>query len=310
MRAFITGVEGFAGKHLASYLLESGLHVSGSYFKKEDLPGLPRAVQLFDCDVRNSRVLLNILDSVRPDQIFHLAAQSSAKSSFEEPGLTFEVNTLGTLNLLQAVWELGINAKILLVSSCEVYGEVESAARENSPLNPLNPYASSKASAELIAKQYHRSFNLRAVTVRPFNHTGPGQSPLFALPSFARQIAEIEKGLKEPCLSVGNLEVRRDFLDVRDVIKAYRLVAQRGEDGEVYNISTGNPYSIRKLLEILLRFSAKKIEVRVDEQRMRPADALLLSGDPTKLIRATGWHPEIPLEETLKDLLQFWRQRV
>lgn len=310
MKAFITGIEGFAGKHLAAYLLGRGVDVSGSYFRKEDLTGLAQPVQLLPCDIRDYRRLLGVLDAARPDQIYHLAAQSSARISFDEPRLTFEVNTLGTLNLLHAVWELGIEPRILLVSSCEVYGEVESAAREDSPLNPLTPYASSKAAAEQIAQQYHRHFSLTTFIVRPFNHTGPGQSPIFALSSFAKQIAEIEKGAEEPYLFVGNLEARRDFLDVRDIVRAYHLVAEMGEEGEVYNVSTGKPCSIAEVLEILLALSEEEIEVKVAEERLRETDAQLLSGDRGKIARATDWGPQLSLEQTLRDLLDFWRQRI
>ena len=309
MRAFITGIEGFVGKWLAGHLLEKGLSVSGSYFRKEDIGDLRGSVEPIFCDIRDYSQLLSALKTAQPDQIYHLAAQSAAGVSFEQPRLTFEVNTLGTLNLLEAVRELGTEPKILVVSSCQVYGGVESPVKEESPFNSLNPYASSKALAELIACQYQSHFSLKVLRVRPFNHTGPGQSPNFALSSFAKQMAEIEKGDREPLLSVGNLEVRRDFLDVRDVVKAYQLVVERGENDEVYNISTGSPHSLRDALDILLGCSEVKIEVRVAKERLRPTDISLLSGDPEKLFRATGWRPEISFEQTLRDLLQFWREQ-
>jgi len=310
MRALVTGVEGFVGRHLAASLVGKGVEVSGTYFEEEGLPGLPETLKLFPCDIRDYDRLASVLRTVGPASIYHLAAQSSAKLSFEKPRVTFEVNAVGTLNLLDAARKAGVGPKILLVSSCEVYGERDSPSEEDSPLNPLSPYGSSKASAELIAHQYHRHFNLRIVVARPFNHTGPGQSSVFALPSFAKQIAEIERGVREPYLVVGNLEARRDFLDVRDVVTAYHLLIERGKDGEVYNVASGRPYSIKEVLDILLRLSKKTVEVRVDEERLRPRDAPFLSGKPDKLRKATGFRPRIPLEETLEGLLDFWRQRV
>jgi len=308
MKVLITGIEGFVGKWLAKFLKSNGYEVCGTYFDIKQLSDTN--FKLFYCDIRNYRRLTDILNGVKPEQIYHLAAQSSAKLSFADPRTTFEVNFLGTLNLLESLRELHLHSKILIVSSCEVYGANASIPiKEDSPLCPCSPYAVSKASAELLSYQYWRVYNMEVVRVRPFSHTGPGQPTIFALPDFANQIVEIERGIKEPVIHVGNLKAKRDFMDVRDVVRAYYEIIEKGASGDVYNIATNRPYAIRELLETLLSFTDIKIEIKEMTNRLRPTDIPVLSGNSSKLKESINWKPKIPIERTLEDLLNFYRER-
>jgi GDP-4-dehydro-6-deoxy-D-mannose reductase len=203
-----------------------------------------------------------------------------------------------------------LNSKTLVVASAEVYGSVKKEdlpMNEETSLNPTNPYAVSKLAQDFLGRQYFLSYGLKAVRVRPFNHVGPGQAPIFVVSAFAQKIVEIEKGKRKPILPVGNLEARRDFTDVRDVVKAYSLLMEKGEFGEVYNIGSGVSYKISQILEMLLSFSSAKITINVDKSLFRPIDDPELVCDPLKINKLTGWKPEIPIEKTLKDTLDYWR---
>ncbi len=309
MRAFITGIEGFAGHYLARELSAAGAKVSGSYLDESQIEGLG-SDSLFLIDLTAGQGLGEALAKSKPDVIYHLAAQSSAALSFKKPELTFGVNVLGTVNLLEAVRRLPGKIRLVLVSSCEVYGPNpdEGPMNERQPFSPRSPYAASKAAQEMACMSYAHSYGMDTVIARPFPHIGPGQSDTFALPSFAKQIAEIEAGLREPVVRVGNLEARRDFTDVRDVARAYRLLGGKGRGGEAYNICSGSAISVGRALELMMGLSRARIKVEQDPQRLRPSDTPLLLGDNRKLVLETGWGPEHRVEESLRGLLDHWRK--
>jgi len=252
-------------------------------------------------------------DAVHPDRIIHLAAQSSVHRSWEDPAGTVRSNVLGLLNMLEAVRRRALAPRILVIGSAEEYGQVdpkEIPLEETAPLRPNSPYAVSKVAQSYLALQYALSHQMAIIRTRTFHHTGPGRGEIFAESSFARQIAEIELGRRPPVIEVGNLEAVRDFSDVRDVVRAYWALLDRGEPGEVYNVCSGRSLRIRDLLEQLIARAEADVEIRVDGARLRPADIPALVGNPRKLVQATGYVPEIGLPQTLADLLQYWRQRL
>ena len=314
MKALITGISGFAGSYLAEFLLDKRYKVFGTFYDKStfsNLNGCMDKIKIFKCDIRNYNSLGAIIEKVRPDEIYHLAAISFVPTSLKDPKLAFDTNTYGTLNLYQAVIEQKINPKILFVGSADEYGIVNKndlPINENCPLQPVNPYSISKASADYLSYFYFKSYDLNIVRVRPFNHIGPRQSPEFVCSNFSKQIVEIEKGMKEPVIMVGNLEAKRDFTDVKDMVRAYWLAIQKCETGEVYNICSERAVQIRELLNNLLKLSSKQIEVMKDPQRMRPSDNPILQGSSSKFKEKCGWKPEIPLDKTLKDILEYWRK--
>jgi len=296
MKALITGISGFAGSHLAEFLINKGYEISGTFYDKSTFSNLNGW----------------IIEKVRPDEIYHLAAISFVPTSLMNPKLTFDTNLDGTLNLYQAIIELKIEPKILFVGSADEYGSIKNSdlpIKENCPLRPINPYSISKASADFLSYFYFKNYHFNIVRVRPFNHIGPRQSPEFVCSDFAKQIAKIEKGLKEPIIKVGNLGAKRDFTDVRDMVRAYWLAVQKGEFGEAYNICSGNGVSIKELLGRFLNMSKKKIKVIQDPKRLRPSDVPLLVGDFKKFTKQTDWEPEIPLKKTLEDILNYWREK-
>ena len=315
MRILITGITGFVGSHLAEYALgKEGVEVFGTVrwrSRLENVEHIQDRVHLIDCDLRDSVAVRRTLEEVRPDYIFHLAAQSFVPTSWKAPAETLTTNILAELNLLESMRDLDLDARIQVAGSSEEYGlvhEDETPIREDNPLRPLSPYAVSKVAQDLLAYQYHRSYGIHAVRTRAFNHTGPRRGQVFVSSDFSRQVALIEKGKKQPVIEVGNLEARRDFSDVRDIVRAYWLSLEKGEAGEVYNIGSGKAVTIRELLDLILSMTDVAIEVRPVPERMRPSDVELLVCDYTKFNRATGWKPEIPLEKTVGDLLNYWRQ--
>jgi len=314
MKALITGISGFAGSYLTEFLLDKGYEVFGTFYDKStfsNLDGFIDRITLYQCDIRNYDSMKKIIEKNQPDEVYHLAAISFVPTSLKDPKLTFDTNLYGTLNLYQAIIELQFTPKILFIGSADEYGVVNKhdlPIKEECPLRPVNPYSISKTSADYLSYFYFKSYALNIVRVRPFNHIGPRQSPEFVCSSFAKQITEIERGLKEPIIKVGNLEAKRDFTDVRDMVRAYWLAIQKGETGEVYNICSGRIVQIKELLNNLLGLSSKKIEITKDPKRMRPSDNPILQGDCSKFRRRSGWKPEIPLDKTLKDILEYWRK--
>lgn len=309
--ALITGAAGFAGRHLVAELeAETDWDIVGLSRKTARIGARARSVA---CDLLDRSHLDRVIGRYRPDVVFHLAAQSYVPKAFADPAATLSNNIVGQVNLFQALLKHDLRPTVVVVSSSEIYGPVEDAdlpVDESAPLKPANPYAVSKAAQDLLGFQYFYSERLPVVRVRPFNHAGPGQSDRFVVSGFARQVAEAEAGKTEPGLLVGNLEAQRDFLDVRDVVRAYRLVADAGEPGEVYNIASGRPRSIASIVERLVAMATIPLEVRQDPARMRPADTPVIYGDATKLIERVGWQPVIPIEQTLADTLAYWRARV
>ena len=316
MKALITGISGFAGSYLAEFLLDEGYEVFGIFYDKgtfSNLDGFIEKITLYQCDIRNYDNLKKIIEKVHPDEVYHLAAISFVPNSLKNPKLTFDINLYGTLTIYEAIRELKFNPKILFVGSADEYGSIKNSdlpIREDCPLRPINPYSISKASADFLSYFYFKNYYLNIIRVRPFNHIGPRQSPEFVCSSFAKQVAEIEKGLKEPIIKVGNLEAKRDFTDVRDMVKAYWLAIQKGKTGEVYNISSGRTVQIKELLNNLLELSSKKIEIMKDSKRMRPSDNPILQGDSSKFRNKTGWRTEISLEKTLQSILNYWREKI
>ncbi len=317
MRVLITGLTGFVGSHLADYLLARGdVEVFGTLrwrSRMDNIEHLRGRVGLVECDLRDASAVRRALASVRPDRIFHLAAQSYVPASWIVPAETLTGNVACQLNVLEAVRELGLASRIQIAGSSEEYGRVlphEIPIREENPLRPLSPYAVSKVAQDLLAYQYWMSYQLHLVRTRGFNHTGPRRGEVFVTSNFARQIAEIEKGRREPVVWVGNLDAVRDFTDVRDMVRAYWLALGDGAAGEVYNICSGRGYTARNVLEGLLDLAQVNAEIREDPARFRPSDVSLLIGDCGRFQRLTGWEPTIPFEVTLKDILEYWRQRL
>jgi GDP-4-dehydro-6-deoxy-D-mannose reductase len=313
MTSLITGVCGFAGRHLAEHLLQSDEHVFGTYLEHADtknLGPLSQRVGLLQADVRNPHKMGMILRKTRPDTIYHLAAQASVAVSFQKPVATVDTNVTGTVGLLEAVKREAPESRVLFPSTSDVYGKVrrrDVPLRETHPVAPANPYAASKLAAEEICRQYERSFGLHIIIVRSFNHTGPGQGMGFVVPDFASQIARLERKRGVRQLKVGNLSAERDISDVRDIVRGYRLLARKAEPGQVYHLARGKAYRIREILGMLLGMAEKEIRIVSDPGRQRPSDLPILAGNAAKAKRATGWKAVIPIERTLEDCLNYWR---
>ncbi len=315
LRALITGIGGFAGSHLAEFLLQStDLEIWGLDLVEGHAAGLgPRVVLRTGNVLMNLTTLKDLFAEARPDFVFHLAAQALVAAAWSDPWSTLENNIHGQLNVLLAALHLGTLPRVLVIGSSEEYGLVpahELPIRETYALRPNNPYAVSKVAQDMLGYQYFASHRLPVVRVRPFNHIGPRQSPAFVASAFAKQIAEVEAGLKEPNILVGNLDVRRDLSDVRDMVRGYYLALAQGEPGEAYNLGAERSYPIRELLEGLIALSKVQPAIEFDPQRLRPSDMPDVVADCSKLRARTGWRAEIPLERSLRDLLDYWRKRV
>jgi len=317
MRILITGITGFAGSYLAELALDrNGVEIYGTLRNRSRLENiehlLPR-LHLVECDIRDPFAVQNVIREVMPDRVFHLAAQSFVPTSWVAPEETITTNVLGQLNLLEAIRQLRPETRIQIACSSEEYGLVhpdEVPITEDNPLRPLSPYGVSKVAQDLLGYQYHASYGLHIVRTRAFNHTGPRRGEIFATSSFAKQVAEIEAGLKPPVIQCGNLDALRDFTDVRDMVRAYWLALEHGEPGEAYVVASGKAYAIREVLELLLAAAKCPIRVEVDPQRLRPSDVVILLGDASRFRTRTGWRPEIAFEQTMADLLAFWRRKV
>lgn len=316
MRALITGAGGFAGGHLTDFLLtQPDLELHALVLlppgQNPRLDGRP--ITQTQVELRDPEAVRKVVDQVRPDLLFHLAALAHVGESFKNPWITLENNIVAQLNLLEAVRQVEIDPRILVVSSAEIYGYAGATAEpldESYPFEPTSPYSVSKVAQDMLGLQYFLAYHQRIIRTRPFNHIGPGQMTGFVAADFAAQIAAIEAGQREPVMYVGNLAAERDFTDVRDVVRAYFLMLTRGQPGEVYNVASGRGYSVQFLLDTLLGFSTTTIEVRQDPDRMRPSDVPRRVGDARKLRQHTGWEPVIPFEQSLLDILNDWRQRL
>ena len=315
LRVLITGICGFVGSHLADYIIDNQSQAEVYGLKrwrspKDNIRHIEDRLTLYDGDLRDLSSMLAMVKEIEPDWIFHIAAQSFVPYSFSAPIDTLTTNVIGTANLLEAVRLNGIGPRIHICSSPEVYGEMSSPFNENCPLRPLSPYAVSKVGEDALGYMYHEVYDLKTVTSRAFTHTGPRRGDVFVVSTFAKQIARIERGLQEPIIRVGNLQSMRIFCDVRDTVRAYWLLLEKGEPGEVYNIAGNKILTIKEMLRLLLSISrvGDAVEISVDRRLLRPKDVTNQIADDSKFRELTGWEPEIPFNKTLEDTLNYWRE--
>ena len=309
MKALIIGAAGFVGKYLLAHLSETyPWQLYATKLPQEDIQ-FDHAT-ILDLNILEKEDILHTLKEIQPDYIFHLAAQSSVALSWKKPALTVDINIKGCLNLLDAIREADLSPKILLIGSGEEYGHISS---ENIPVSegtlprPGNIYAATKVCQNMIGSIYAQAYHMDVMLVRAFNHIGPEQAPAFVVSDFCRQVAEIEKGNSEPVIRVGNLSAKRDFTDVRDVVRAYGLLIQHGQAGETYNIGSGHAIAIQELLDRILQLSNSNITVETDVNKLRPVDVPIIEADISKLQACISWKPEIPLDQTLLETLNYWR---
>jgi GDP-4-dehydro-6-deoxy-D-mannose reductase len=324
VKVLLTGIAGFAGSHLAEYLLgevapiwvEAGhpFEVHGVVHRHDRrIQHLRHRLHLHRGDLRNGLWVNDLIGEVQPDYVLHLAAWSDVGGSWQQPWTTYELNIYCQLNLLEALRRLAPTCRTLVVTSNEVYGLIDPGdlpVDEATPFCPNTPYGVSKVAQDMMALQYWNSHALPTLRVRSFNHIGPGQADDFAASAFARQLAEIEAGMRPPVVTVGNLDAARDFTDVRDVVRAYWLTTTQGTPGEVYNLGSGEAFTVRWLLDTLLTLTPAQVTVQVDASRLRPSDVPTSVCDNRRLVAATGWQPHIDLRRSLSDLLDGWRRNV
>ena len=320
MRILITGITGFVGSHLAEYILNE--HPGNKVYgikrwrsPKNHISGIEQRITLYDGDLNDLSSLITILNQVKPEIIFHLAAQSFVSSSYTAPADTINTNVVGTANLLEAIRITKNDPVIHVCSSSEVYGQVDKSQvpiNESTHLNPVSPYAVSKVGEDMLAYMYHQAYELKTIRSRMFTHSGPRRGEVFVDSFFALQLAKIEQGKQKPVLKTGNLDSVRTFCDVRDTVKAYWLLVNKCAPGEVYNIGGNRTMTIRDMLDLLLSMSSIKDEIKVetDPKLMRPADVTLQIPDCSEFTKVTGWEPSIPYEQTLNDMLEYWRLEV
>ena len=320
MRAIVTGAYGFVGRYLTRELAEAGYEVLAediidlcpSNRSANGFEELPEGVVYKKCDLLNASAVEKLVKEWNPDAVFHLAAQSSGALSFEDPVGTVRTNVLGFLNLIEAVRKNKKSARILAVGSCEEYGKrpsEEMPLSENAGIEPANPYAASKAAQTILALQYSRAFDMDIIVTRSFNHTGPGQSIRFVLPSFARQCARVKAGIDAPVIKTGNLDVLRDFLDVRDVVRAYRALVEKGEKGHIYNVCSGEGLNLQNALKMIINEAGITVDIQTDPDLLRPVDVPVFTGSNRKLRNDTGWERKITAKEMISDLLKYWCER-
>ena len=311
MKALIIGAAGFAGGYLIRELVSAGWEVHASCLANEEIK---EDCTVHALDIMDKGQILSVVNSIMPDVIYHLAAQSSVAVSWKKPQLTAEVNVIGTINVLEALREAEKkDIRIVLTGSGEEYGYIREGAcplSEDEVLRPGNIYAATKACQGMIGEIYARAYKMDIVMVRAFNHSGPEQADIFVISNFCKQAAEIEIGLKEPVIHVGNLEAMRDFTDVRDVVRAYRLLGEKGKSGQTYNVGRGKAVKISRILEMILEMAEMNIEVRSDPDRMRASDIPIIEPDVSKIYADTGWKAEISMEQTIRDTLNSWRTKL
>ncbi len=319
MRVLVTGIDGFVGSHAAEYVLGiKGTELHGTHFPREksgNLDQLRGRLTLHEADIVDAGAVRAIFDSVRPDKVIHLAGQAFVPTAMKDPFGTFNVNIMGGVAVLEAARAQaeasGTGPDILIVSSAEVYGKSGGEpVTEESPLKPENPYAASKASIDLISREYLRAFGVRVKVVRPFNHAGPRQSPVFVSSDFGRQFALIAAGRSEPVIRAGNLDVRRDFTDVRDVVRAYWAILTHPSEHTVFNLCSGRVVAIRGLIDMFQAVSGIHVRVLSEDSRRREGEPPLIAGSYARLRGATGWDPEIALEQTLADVFAYWKAEI
>lgn len=310
-KGLIIGAAGFVGNYLINEMHANGMEAYATKLPHEKLEN-PNA-NVYDLDIMDKDAIVALLFEIRPDYIFHLAAQSSVGLAWKNPGLTVDVNIKGSLNVMDAIRELFYKPRVLLIGSGEEYGHIqpgETPISETNLLRPGNIYAATKACQNMIGNIYSKAYDMELMMVRAFNHIGPGQAPMFVVSDFCKQVAEAEKGLREPVMMVGNLAAKRDFTDVRDVVKAYVMLMQTGQAGETYNVGSGAAKEIREILDLIISMSDKEIKVEIDPNKIRPVDVPIIEADITKLNQLTGWKPQISLEQTIRETLDYWREHV
>jgi len=318
MKVLITGIGGFDGKHLARFLQNQSCEVAGTVSPKPRQNGEAgqkgiETNRVFECDIRQFVDVQKMLESYRPDLVIHLAAITEESFAKQFPQETYSTNVIGTINILEGVKQSGLDPVILVAGSSAEYGQVvkeENPIKETNAFRPLSFYGASKVAQAMIARQYFLAYGIRTIGAIAFNYFGPDQKEKFVCAALAKQIALIEKGVNPPEIHVGNTHTWRDFTDVRDVVRAYWLLGTTGIPGEAYNVCSGKPISIQNLLDKLIGLSKVKIKIVQDPDKMRSQDASYQAGDFEKLHRQTGWKPEIPLEESLQDILDYWRGAV
>jgi GDP-4-dehydro-6-deoxy-D-mannose reductase len=316
-RILITGASGFAGGYLAKSLLSlsSDFVVYGTYLSDSGLKHslVKDSIRFIKADLRREEAVKQVIEEVLPDTIFHLAASASPGGSLKDPVAAMHNNIDTQIHVLEAVRHMRVPARVMITSSALIYGKVEPSELpidEQTNLNPVNPYAVSKIAQDYLGLQYYLGYGIQVLRVRPFNHIGPRQTEGYVVSDFAKQIAEIEKGKKEPVIRVGNLSVKRDLTDVRDMVLAYIGIMQKGEPGQAYNIGSGQSVRIEDVLHLLLSIASVKIEIVEDQEKIRKGDAPEIICDRRKISSLTGWKPEIPLLTTLTDTLDYWRSIV
>ena len=311
MKALITGINGFVGEYLSDFLISNQIDVYGTVLSEEASIENISDNKIFKMDLLDKNEVNKIIVEIKPDYIFHLAGQSSVALSWKKPDLTINVNVIGTINLLEAVKLYSNKSRVLIIGSSDQYGIVnpeQCPISENTPMNPQSPYATSKKTQEEIAIQYFKAFKINTIIVRAFNHIGPKQNKGFVIADFASQIAEIEKEKKAAIIKVGNLDAKRDFTDVRDVVRAYYLVMTNGKPGEIYNVGSGITYKIKEILDKLLSLAKVTIYIEKDNDKMRPSDVPLIQCDNSKISTECGWTLQYPIDQTLIDTLNYWRR--
>ncbi len=310
-KALIIGAGGFVGSYLINCLRHE-FHMEVHATKLNGTTFSHPSARIYDLDILDREAVRKLLDKIRPDYIFHLAAQSSVSAAWKDPMLTIDVNIKGSVNVMDAVRELPYKPRILIIGSGEEYGHIrggQTPISEETMLRPGNLYAATKACQNMIGSIYAKAYGMEIILVRAFNHVGPGQAPIFVVSDFCKQTAEIEMGLREPLIRVGNLSARRDFTDVRDVVRAYGLLSLKGTAGETYNVGSGTAIKIRQILDLIVGMSSAKIGVEVDPAKIRPVDVPVIEADIIKITKATGWKPVISIEQTIKETLDYWRKR-
>lgn len=310
-KVMIIGAAGFVGNHLIDYMMENkkDWEVVATKMPREVID---KNVKVIDLDITKLDEITNVLNEVKPDYIFHLAAQSSVAVSWKNPQLTIDINIKGTVNLLDAIRDNCKDTKVLLIGSGEEYGHVkqeEVPIKEDNNTRPGNVYAVTKVTQNMLGHLYYEGYGLHIMSTRSFNHTGPNQAPMFVVADFCKQVADIEAGKQEPVICVGNLSAKRDFTDVRDVVRAYCLLMEKGVAGETYNVGSGNAIEVKKILDMILSHSSKEIEVKTDSNKLRPVDVPIIEADITKITKDTGWKPEISLDTTITETLEYWKSK-
>lgn len=303
----IIGINGFVGTHLCNELIKNGYKCYGADINSDNFS--IDGIGFEKLDILNADIVKDVIDRIKPDYVVNLAAISSVKQSWNIPGITFDINVKGVINIFEAIKEVGINPRVLLIGSSEEYGliKTENAVNENYPLNALNPYAISKMTQEKIAMMYKEVYGIDVIMVRAFNHIGPNQKLGFVIPDFANQIAKIENGEIDPIMYVGNLKAERDMTDVRDIVNGYSALLEKGVSGEVYNIGSGRTYSIEYMLKQLIKNSKVEIKIEIDKSKFRPIDTPKILCDNSKIKSHTGWEPQIDIHKSLEDILNYYR---